>query len=139
MLAVSSYSKDYIDTCRARVAEHVSVYRAMIATGDGTDFTAAVAAFEPVFFNNLVLVLESAFVHRLRGKENKDGNPLTEVRLLSASLLRNGGILAVDKGIRWTPGATVLGYAAGDRIEVREPGFLALAKAFFADVAAKYA
>ncbi|SEQ99846.1 hypothetical protein [Actinokineospora terrae] len=139
MLAVSTYSQEYIDTCRARVADHVSAYRAMTATGDGPEFTAAVAAFEPVFFTNLVHVLETSFVHRLRGKENKDGNPLNEVRLISASVLADDGVLRVDKGIKWDPLSTVLGYAPGDRIEVREAGFLALAEAFFTDLTAKYA
>ncbi|MBM7773786.1 hypothetical protein JOD54_003990 [Actinokineospora baliensis] len=138
MLAVSTYSQDYLDACRARVADHIEVYRAMVGTGDGADFTAAVAAFEPVFFNNLVLVLETSFVHRLRGKENKDGNPLNEVRMLSGSLLTNDGVLRVDEGIAWDPARSVLGYAAGERIRVRERGFLALAEAFFADLAAKY-
>ncbi|GAA2977804.1 hypothetical protein [Actinokineospora diospyrosa] len=137
MLAVSTYSEDYLEACRDRVAEHVGVYRAMVGSGAGAEFTAAVAAFEPVFFNNLVLVLETSFVHRLRGKEGKDGNPLNEVRLLSAALLADG-LLRVDKGISWDPARSVLGYAAGDRVEVREREFLALAEAYFADLAAKY-
>ena len=39
----------------------------------------------------MVLQLEYMFVHRLSGLEGKDGNPLTEVRVLCNSLLFNGG------------------------------------------------
>jgi hypothetical protein len=56
-----------------------------------------------VFFNNMVLVLENYFVHRLRAKEKKVGNPLNEVRILSTSMLSNNGRMVADKSIRLDP------------------------------------
>ncbi|WP_018681927.1 hypothetical protein [Actinokineospora enzanensis] len=138
MSAVSSYTRDYVDSCRARVDAHVETYRALAGSGSGPVFTAAVAAFEPVFFNNLVLVLEQSFVHRLRDKELGDGNPLNEVRLLAASLLGNDGRLVSDPGIRMNPARSVLKYQVGDEIAVREAAFQELAAAFFADLERKY-
>lgn len=139
MLAMSTYPQTYVDECRTRVDAQVDAYRAMAAAGGtGAPFKAALDVFEVVFFNTMVLALENHFVHRLRAKELKDGNPLNEVRVLSASLLSNGGVFAADKTIRMKPESTVLKYQVGDVIAVREAGFTALAKAFFADLESKY-
>ena len=52
---------------------------------------AAVAGFEPLFFGNLVVVLDGYFMHRMRATEGKDGNPLIEVRALCSSIMTNQG------------------------------------------------
>ena len=129
MLAVSSYARDYIEGCRSRIDEQVAAYRALGSTD---------AAFEAVFFNNLVLVLELSFVHRLRALEHSDGNALNEVRVLALSLLNNGGRLLEDTRIRLDPARTVLGYRPGEEIAVREAEFVRLAKAFFAEIEGRY-
>ena len=49
--------------------------------------------FEPLLFNNMTLVLDRYFVHRLLMVTGKDGNPLNEVELMSDSLMKNDGVL----------------------------------------------
>jgi hypothetical protein len=128
MLAVNRFPRDYVEATRAGIDARIASYRKLPADPD----------FEPVFFNDLILVLELAFVHRLRNAEGKDGNPINEVRLLATSLLTNGGRLLADKQIKLKPETSVLGYAAGDEIVVREEGFVRLAAAFFTELAARY-
>ena len=135
MLSMSKYSQQYIDECRVTLDAQVSAYRELVAVV--TDRGAA-DRFEPVFFNNMVIVLENYFVHRLRAAEGKDGNPLNEVRLLSTSMLTNNGKLVADKQIKLDPAKSVLRYAVGDEIRVRATDFDRLCKAFFAELESKY-
>jgi hypothetical protein len=135
MLCVNAYEHDYIDRCRAKVDGYVDAYRAMtaVATDD-----AAAAAFEPVFFNNLVLALDTYFTHRSRTLEGKDGNPVNEVRVLCASLTQHDGVLVADKAIRLRPETSVSGYAPGDEIALTEAGFVRLADAYFDEMHARF-
>jgi hypothetical protein len=134
LLGVSSYSQAYVDSVRASVAGQLAAYKAMAKTAKA----GTVAKFEPLFTANLVLALDAAFVHRLRGKEGKDGNPLNEVRLLSASLLTNDGVLTADKTIKYKAEQSVLGLDIGDTITVSEADFAKLAQAFLAEIEVKF-
>ena len=139
MLGVSSYEPDYIKACRARVRSQIAAYNGLLEAARGNSKAAAplesaIESFESVFYNNMVLTLDSYFTHRLRTKEGKDGNPLNEVRVLCTSLLANGGVLVQDKTIKLDPAKSVLGYAVGDEIKVGEEGFKRLADGFFAAV-----
>ena len=142
MLGRKSYDTDYIRHCRSLIAGQLESYDELVAAakkgGDGK-VDEALAAFEPRFFNNLVLVLDNLFVHRLRTAEGKDGNPLNEVRVICGSLLENGGALAADKQIKLKPETSVLGYEVGDTIALDEDGFRRLAEAFFNEIEAKFA
>ncbi|MEP6953523.1 MAG: hypothetical protein ABI950_05610 [Solirubrobacteraceae bacterium] len=91
-----------------------------------------------LFFNALVLELELSFVHRVRNREGKDGNPLNEVRLLSASLLENGAVPGDGKAMKVKPETSVLGLAEGDEIALTRDDFTRLATAFFAEIEKKY-
>ncbi len=131
MLGMRSYTKKYIAACRSKVDQDLSAYRGMSASAN-------VRAFESTFFNNMVLVLDHLFVHRLRTVEGKDGNPLNEVRLLSNSMMNNNNKLSVDKTIKYDPDSSVLKYRLGDEIKLSEKDFLLLYKAFFNEIESKF-
>jgi hypothetical protein len=143
MLSVTHYDQTFVDACRAGVDTQVSAYQDLIAAAKdgGSDHArvdAAVAAFEPLFFNNMVLALDDSFLHRSRQMEGKDGNPLNEVRVLCSSLLTNGGVMATDKQIKMDPTISILKYEVGDEIRLSEGDFVLLAKGFFAEIEVKY-
>jgi len=144
MLYVNNYAQKYIDECRSRVAAQVSAYRTLAAAArnqaatDELLLSAAIEAFEPHFFNNMVLALDSYFVHRARAIEKKDGNPLNEVRMLCNSMMNSNGMMCADKTIRFDPAKSVLKYRVGDEIKLNEADFIRLSSAFFAEIESKY-
>ena len=137
MLSVSKYERDHIDAAKAKVREDVAAFEA-VAKAAGKGGAGAVATLEPVFFNNMVLALEALFMHRGRGQEGKDGNPLNEVRVLSVSLLQNGGRMGADKTIKLKPTESVLGYEVGDEIKVSAADFDRLSTAYFDEIEARF-
>ena len=140
MLARKSYSREYLQSCRDRVDAQVLAYREVadaVKDSDAAD-ASALAALEQAYFSNMVLTLDGYFQHRMRGMEGKDGNPANEVRVLTASILENGGILAADSTIALKPEASVLGLEVGDPVVVTEEKFMHLAFAYFSEIEARY-
>lgn len=131
MLCMNKYPQEYVDDCKQRLQDQLVAYRELPA-GPARD------VFEPLFFNNLVLVLECYFVHRTRGLEGKDGNPLNEVRLLIGSLLENKQRFKVEKAIKYKPEASILQFRVDDPIALSEAQFCRLAEAFFAEIQRKF-
>jgi len=154
MLGMRSYARDYIDACRSRVQADISAYRnltkAMKAQPMTAELKTAMEAFESTFFNDMVLLLDYFFVHRLAGTEGKDGNPLNEVRILSNSMLQNKNIMATrylmtmaasqgDKSIKLAPEKSVLKRQFGDEIKLTEKDFVGLSEAFFEEMEHRFA
>jgi hypothetical protein len=141
MLCINNYTQEYIDNCRARVDAQIAAYQTLVATSKTqsvTGFDAAIKALEPHFYSNMLLALDSYFVHRARAVEKKDGNPLNEVRMLCNATINNNSILCEDKTIKYDPAKAILKYRIGDEIKLNEADFIPLASAFFAEIERKY-
>jgi hypothetical protein len=144
MLSVSTYPQEYIDDCRSRIDSQLSAYNDLVTAArdagptSETRLDSALEAFEPMFFNNMVLVLDHYFCHRGRSIEGKDGNALNEVRVLCSSLMDNDGIMAADKTIRLKPASSLLKHEVGDEIKLSEGDYRLLSTAFFAEIESKY-
>ena len=133
MLMVSSYAKDYVDACRAKVAAQLASYRQVLAAKPSQ-----IDAFERQFFDHMILALDHYFVHRGRGMEGKDGNPLNEVRMLCEAIMENQGRMSASKTIRYKPETSILKFKAGDEIRLNADDFARLSAAFFDEIEKKY-
>jgi hypothetical protein len=136
MLGRKDYTRAEYDHAHAAVDAQLAGYRQLAAMVPGSSDVAL--AFETGLFNNMVLVLDRYFVHRLRVVTGKDCNPLNEVELLADSLMSNGGVLRATNVVKWIPAKTVLGLAVGDPILLTADDFERLAAAFFAELEAKF-
>jgi hypothetical protein len=134
MLCMNAYPQSYIEACRSLLDQQLAAYRELVLTADAR----TVIGFEARFFSHMVVVLDRYFVHRTRGLEGKDGNPLNEVRMLCNSILENESTLTADKTIKYDPAKTVLSIPIGARIELKEYDFNRLAAAFFAEIENKF-
>lgn len=137
MLGVNRYEPEFIAHCRENIDRQVRAYSEVATAARTAGADAALDAFEPQFFNHMVVTLDAYFMHRLRVLEMKDGNPLNEVRLVAQAVITDGK-LPFDKTIKWKPERSVLKYAIGDEVQVREDGFRALAAAFLDDLEKKF-
>ena len=133
MLSVSSYTRDYVDACRAKVAAQLASYRKVLAAKPS-----GIDAFERRFFNHMILALDHYFLHRSRNMEGKDGNPLNEVRMLCNAIMENNDRMSADKTIRYKPDMSILKFRDGDEIRLNADDFARLSAAFFDEIEKKY-
>jgi hypothetical protein len=142
VLGRKSYTREEVDACRATLdralGAHAALTEAIAAATPGEKVTDALVGLDGVFFNDLLLVLDRWFVHRLRGVTGKDGNPINEVDLLSESLRDHGGVFTTNTVITYVPEESVLGLRPGDPIRLTREDFQRLDAAFFADLEKKY-
>ncbi len=144
MLGRKKYTQEEIDQGKAALDRQLAAYKQLVkaAAGATTDdrIAAAVEAFEALFFNNMTLVLDRYFVHRLPGAdyESKDGNPLNEVRIICDSLINNHGIMRGDRQIKLTTERSVVKLNIGDPIRLTEEEFERLSEAFFAELERRF-
>jgi hypothetical protein len=144
MLSMSAYPQQYIDAVRARISEQASAFAALAAEVQDAGGTRpggvqpALDALEGYYFANLVIALDSHFVHRSRGQERRDGNAMNEVRVLVDSMQRHDGVMTAEKAIRLDPARSVLGIQFGERIHIDAGGFQRLSSAFLEALEATY-
>ena len=136
MLSITSYPRDYVLMCCLRIDEQLSSYRA-VKTAAAAECD-ALATFEPLFLENLVLALDSLFGHRARGKEGKDGNPLNEVRMICGSVMKGEHRLLADSTIKYEPAKAVLGTPIGAEICWTVDDAARLCHAFLDEIERKY-
>lgn len=136
MLGRKTYTREELDHGRSTIADQLAAYERLVtAVPTGTT---AVDEFEWRFFNNMTLVLDRLYVHRLRVSTGKDGNPLNEVELICESLLNNDRVLQGNNVVKYVPEESVVGLKIGDRIRLSADDFTRLADAFFADLERKF-
>lgn len=135
MLGRKSYTQDELDQGRSAVERQLATYDELVGArpADG-----AREAFEGTFFNNMTLVLDRYFVHRLRVTAGKDGNPLNEVELISDSLMNNQGVLRGNTVVKYVPDRSVVKLEIGDRIHLTRDEFERLSAAFFAELEQRF-
>lgn len=136
MLGRKTYSADEMRRGRELVETHLAAFRAVAGAAPAGE---ALSALEERTAAAALLVLDRAFVHRLRAVEGKDTNPLTEVGLVAVSLVEHDGVMTPVKGIKYVPGSSVLGLAAGDRIRLTVGDTEKLARAFLAELETRFA
>ena len=144
MLGMKEYEQDYIDACRSRVETQVAMFREVAQAArdhgdaDVSHLEGALESLEYEYFNNMLLVLDGYFVHRLRGVEGKDGNALNEVRVLARSLMENGGTVMADPQIPLDPARSVLGLEVGDPITLTLQQYRRISDAFLREIENKF-
>ncbi|MFD9666398.1 hypothetical protein ACFWAY_33080 [Rhodococcus sp. NPDC059968] len=142
MLGRKNYTKEEIDHAEASVAKQVAAYTSLTGAiaGEvtGKEVFAALEDFDPLFFDNMVLVLDRYFVHRIRAVTGKDGNPLNEVEIIVDSLMNNDGVLRGISVLKYVSGESVLKLEIGDRIRLSGDDFERLSAAFFAELRSRF-
>lgn len=137
MLGRKDYTQEEFDHARSAVEMQLAAYKKFVGvrTSETIDKTAqsALGDFEGLFFNNMTLVLDRHFVHRLRTMAGKDGNPLHEVEMICDSVMNNAGILRGNNVVKYIPDQSVVKLNIGDRICLTAEEFERLSAAFFAE------
>lgn len=122
-----------VQAARDEIAAQVRAYRDLVGAASKasgmslTRIDAALAAFEPAFFNNLLLALELRFADR---PPERAAGPLAEVRLLARALTHHAGVLTADAALPHDADASVLRLDVGERVALNADDFEALAAAF---------
>jgi hypothetical protein len=117
-----------VQAARDDIAAQIRAYRDLVGAASKasgmslTRIDAALAAFEPAFFNNLLIALDARFPGSA-----SSGGARAEVRVLANSLLAHGGVL--------TANAPILRLDAGERITLNADDFESLCAAFLDEVA----
>jgi len=123
MLGRKDYTPEELENARATVKTQLADWRGSGAKGD----------LEASYFNAALVALDRRFVHRVRTFTGKDTNPLSEVELITDSLMGSGS-LEVGSVIKYQPEKSVLGLEAGQEIRLSADDYEKLATAFLDEV-----
>jgi len=140
MLGRKTYTQAEYDHAKEAVDQQLAAYKKLVKAAGATSdpkVSAALEGFEPLFLNNMTMVLDRYFVHRIRPVTGKDGNPLNEVELMTESLLADG-VFRANKVIKLDPDESVAKIKFGDKIAMNVAQFERLAQAFFAELEARF-
>ncbi|WP_374970937.1 hypothetical protein [Terrabacter sp. BE26] len=143
MRGVEEYDQDYIDACRSRVESQVVAFTEVAhaardhGDADVSSLESALKSLEYEYFNNMLLVLDAYFVDRLQ-VEGPDANALNEVRILTRSLMENGGTVAADPQVPLDPQRSVLGLKPGDPVTLTLHEYRRISDAFLHEVQKRY-
>ncbi|MCU1355294.1 MAG: hypothetical protein JWM89_712 [Acidimicrobiales bacterium] len=139
MLGRKDYTRDELDNGKAAVGRQLAAHETLAeAIAADEEAAAAFEAFDGQLFNNLMLMLDRLYVHRVRAVTGKDTNPLNEVELICESLMNNGGVFEPGKVVKYKQDESVLKLAPGDEIHLSAAGFERLSAAFFAELEARF-
>jgi hypothetical protein len=129
MLSVKQYPAGYISVCRKKTKTDIAAFQ---------QTTSVNKTFETTYFNNMVLVLETMFMHRMRAQEGKDGNALNEVRMITNSILTNDNKLLADNTIKYKAEKSILKINLEQEISLTAKDFIKLSDAFFDEIENKF-
>ena len=124
-----------IESCRAGIAAQVQAYRDLVGAASKASgmslvrIDAALSAFEPAFFGNLLVTLDARFAQRARG-----AGASAEVALLAAALLHHDGVLRRDAATTYDADTSVLRIDVGERVALNADDLETLAAAFLAEL-----
>ncbi len=142
MLGRKNYTREEFDHGQTAIKEQFAAYKKLVgAIASGTTDKkrqSTLKDFEGLFFNNMTLVLDRYYVHRLRMVTGKDGNPLNEVEMICDSSLNNNGIFRDSNVIKYIPDQSVVKLNVGDKIRITAEEFERLSAAFFAELECKF-
>jgi hypothetical protein len=141
MLGRKNYEPEELDAAKTMVDAHVARFRALrkaVAAGGDKKATAAVDALEPALGNDLAMMLDRFFVHRIRGVTGKANTPLNELELVTESLMLHGGRFRTNKVLKYSAADSVLGLEPGDEIALSVDDVARLADAVFAELNDKF-
>lgn len=120
-----------IQACRDEIAAQIRAYRDLVGAASKASgmslvrIDAALAVFEPAFFNNLLVALDARFASRPR-----DSAASAELALLAAALLHHGGVLTSNDALPYDADTAVLRIDPGERVALNADDFESLCTTF---------
>jgi hypothetical protein len=129
-----NFTRASIQAGRAALAAQLQAYRDLVGAASKASgmslvrIDAALAAFEPAFFGNLLVALDARFAARPRREAG------AEVALLATALLHHDGVLTRDAALPYDADTSVLRIDLGERVALNADDLETLAAAFLAEL-----